>query len=122
VLFRLFRTIYWVLTNPHRRVLWKVLDTSFLLALVVLVWSTLRHSADPFLYLLLSPWVVLITQRGWYEMPLPGRRSRRRAGVPGTVQPSGPPVVDPFAEVPPLPARSSHRSWDPMLAEPNDNE
>ena len=75
MLVRLLRTISYVVTNPNRSLTWKIIDSLFLGFLVVLVVISL---SEPFGYLLLLPWVVLVTCRSWYALPAPSKRVRRR--------------------------------------------
>ncbi len=79
---RLLRTIVYVIANPNRSLAWKVVDSLFLVALLILVLLVLLNSSADDLgsYFLLLPVIVLITCRSWYSMP----RGRRP-----TVPPSG---------------------------------
>jgi hypothetical protein len=71
VVFRLLRTIVYVVTNPNRSLAWKVLDSVFLVALLFLVLTVLLNPSpdDVAYYFMLVPVVVLITCRSWYSMP-----------------------------------------------------
>jgi hypothetical protein len=71
VVFRLLRTIVYVVTNPNRSLARKVLDSVFLVALPFLVLTVLLNPSpdDVAYYFMLVPVVVLITCRSWYSMP-----------------------------------------------------
>jgi hypothetical protein len=90
MLARIVKTVRYVLTNPNRSLPWKVADSVFLamlfgLVLVSLI-ETLFEGASLdwfFLNLLLLPWVFLVTQRSWYELPrAPRERAQRLAQLP----------------------------------------
>jgi hypothetical protein len=105
MLVRLLRTIYYVVSNPNRSVAWKVIDSLFLAFLVVLVVISLT---EPFDYLLLLPWVVLVTCRSWYSLPKAPKRARCRLqehGIPSEPVSGG--AIGGRAE-------GSKRAWDAM--------
>jgi hypothetical protein len=106
VLFRLLRTIVFVITNPNRSLAWKVIDSVFLLALFILVLAVLLNpSVDDLLYFfLLVPLVVLVTYRSWYSMPRSRGRRVRPAADQSPPSPTGPgPVGD-----------APTHAWDPI--------
>lgn len=104
MVFRLLRTIFYVIANPDRSLAWKVLDSLFLLALLLLVLGVLlTPSADDLgYYFLLLPVVVLVTCRSWYSMP---RRHRHMAPAPEEHSPRGPAEPGPGDDA---------RAWDPI--------
>jgi hypothetical protein len=75
--FRLLRTIAYVIVNPHRSLVWKVVDSLFLVALLFLVLMVLFNLSVDSLgyYFMLIPVVWLITRRSWYSMPRARRQS-----------------------------------------------
>lgn len=104
MIFRLLRAIYWVLANQRRPLIWKVVDTVFLTGLIVLVVYALLDGWDGLAYyVFLLPWVVILTQRSWYDSPKLTHRSRRwdRSGA------TRPAISDDGPE-------ARHLTWDPL--------
>ncbi len=103
---RLLRTIVYVIANPNRSLAWKVVDSLFLVALLILVLLVLLNSSADDLgsYFLLLPVIVLITCRSWYSMP----RGRRP-----TVPPSGGKLPPRLAGPGPTGDAPTH-TWDPI--------
>jgi hypothetical protein len=96
----------YVITNPNRSLAWKVVDSAFLLALLILVLALLLNpSVEDLLYFfLLVPLVVVVTSRSWYSMPRSRGRRARPAADQSPPSPTGPLSV----------SGAPTHAWDPI--------